>query len=207
MKLSMRDQIILAVALVVVGVAAFAFLVIWPQFQKVGEINGQIAAADQEIADADALLNRRILARDNAAKTSAELLLLGNRMPESPDLPALIIAVQDMADASGMRLQRIAPQDLAAEGGEGYSAYNVTLALDGRWPDFIDFVRRLQKTTRGVRVLTVSATYIEPAVETEEIEAGTVPETRIAVTMDVQVYAYQGATADPAATPPAEGSQ
>lgn len=204
MKLSMRDQMILVGVLLLAGAAAFVFLLIVPQFQKIGRINGEISAADQETVDAQALLDRRIAARDNAAKTSAELLLLGNRVPEAPELPALIIAMQDMADASGMQLQRIAPQDATVEGGEGYTARNITLALVGRWPDYIDFVRRLQKTTRGIRVLSASASVLEMEESDTDMTPGTVQETLIAVTMDIQVYTYEGAAA---AAPPAEPTQ
>lgn len=206
MKLSMRNQIILAIAGVVVLALVVILLVIWPQFQRLGQLADEVRAQDEEIVAARTLLDRRIEARDNAARTSAELILQSNRVPDSPELPALIIEVQDAAEASGLTLERIAP-DADAENLGDFTAYQVQLEIVGRWADYIDFMRRMGKMTRGVRVLETDIQRDEqPATAgTATVSADT--ETEVIVTTVIEVYTVNpstGATAAPpapAATP------
>lgn len=204
MKISARDQVLIAAGLMLAGTAAAVFLLIWPMFQQIGEINSQIEATEQEYLAAQALLTQRMQARDNAAATAAELVLLGNRLPETPDLPALIIALQDVADVSGMQLVRVTPADAEAEGGDGYLAYDVTLDLTGRWADYIDFCRRMQKVTRGVRILNASVTYRELTATADDVEPPVPPETQVEASMDIQVYSYAPIEAPVGGEPPAE---
>lgn len=201
MKLTLRNQIILAIVGVIALCAAMLFFLIWPQFQKVGELSDEIKAQDEQIAAARDLLNRRIEARDNAARTSAEYILQTNRVPDSPELPSLIIEIQDAADSSGLILERIAPES-ATEDLETYTAYQIKLELIGRWADYIDFLRRLEKMTRGVRVVETTIDYYEQpgsAASTQTVET----ETEVAVTMFIEVYTINAdASSTGTATPP-----
>lgn len=205
MKLSMRDQVIVGVALLVAISAALIFLLVVPKFQEVSRIDGEIVAADQEIAAAEVLLAKRMAAKENAAKTSADLLLLGNRMPESPELPALIIALQDVADVSGMQLLRVSPASDEGEGGDGFGTYDVDLLVRGRWVDYVDFLRRLQVMARGLRITEISVQYEEPVTQGEDgFESPVFADTIISATMSVRVYTYVPAPAADAtgAAPP-----
>ncbi len=196
---------ILTIALLVALAAAIVLLLVLPKFQELGRVNDEIEVANQEIDSAEVLLGKRMAAKDNAARTSADLLLLGNRMPESPELPALIISLQDLADASGVRLLRVAPAAAAVEGGQGYGAFEVELALQGRWADYVDFLRRLQSTPRGLRVVQmVVLEHVPESAAGEGPEAPVIPDTLTEIAMTVRAYTYvpsAGATATPA--PPA----
>lgn len=205
MKLSMRNQIILAIAGVVALTLAVTFLVIWPQFQKLGQLGEEVKAQDQEIVAARTLLDRRIEARDNAARTSAELILQSNRVPDAPELPALIIEIQDAAEAAGLTFERVTPKADSGDLGT-YTAYQAELRLIGRWADYIDFMRRLGKMTRGVRVLQTDIQRQDVPSTPGTATVTTETETEVEVTMNIEVYtvndnASTGATAPPAATP------
>ena len=109
MNMSPRNILIIAVAgCVLVAVAAVALLVV-PQVSKMRDLDAQIQTAEQEKASAQALLERRQQAKNRAAMTDAELLVLANSVPESPELPSLIIELQDAAVDAGLQFRSLSP--------------------------------------------------------------------------------------------------
>src|SRR5665647_590045 len=101
MKLtSLQKMIIVAVLVVVVAVLVIAF-VIMPQFTQLADLQAQKSAAEARTSAATAVLNNLRAAKGRAAVTEAELLQVGTQMPDSPQLPSLIIELQDIANATG----------------------------------------------------------------------------------------------------------
>lgn len=197
MKLTVKNQIILAAAGVVVVFVAAVFLVIWPQVRKIGELGDKIEAQDAAIASAKDVLSRRIEARDNASKTNTQYILLTNRVPDSPELPALIIEMQDAADLAGLKLIKIAPEAATMDQGT-YTAYQIKLDLEGRWADVIDFTRRLDKMTRGVRVVSAEVRNEEAGQASAESTAAPEP-VEVNVNTMLEVYTVNPSSATSAA--------
>ena len=103
---------------------------------------------------ANALLSQRQAAKDAAAVTQAKLLRLANQIPDNPELPSLIIELQDTANEAGVEFMRMQPGNPVAKA--GYSAIQMDLNLTGRWADNVEFMRRLRDLDRQVRVVNVS---------------------------------------------------
>ncbi len=154
MKMSSRDQMILAVVLIVaVAVLATAFL-LYPQFSVLAGLDQQMNTASQSLAEAQASLARRQSAKAQAAATQAQLLRLYGQMPDTPQLPALIIDLQDTADEAGIAIDKVTVAKPASAGSYSKLAMNLTAA--GAWTDLIDYFRRLNEMDRSVRVLSVA---------------------------------------------------
>jgi hypothetical protein len=87
-----------------------------------------------------------------AAATEAELLQVGTQMPDSPQLPSLIIELQDIANASGVKVTSIAPgQPVLAAGGQ-YTEVALSTQVTAEWDDLLDYLKRLDHSTRLLRV-------------------------------------------------------
>ena len=111
MKIGPREQIIITVVAVVVVVVAIGAFLVWPQIQKLGALDDDITAARADVASAQALLQTREQSKARASDTDAKWLRLANLVPDQPDLPSLIVELQDAAFASGVQLLGVTPSN------------------------------------------------------------------------------------------------
>jgi type IV pilus assembly protein PilO len=156
MKLTSMQKMLAVIALIAVVVIAGVLLLILPKFAEMGALDAELQAANDQIAQTQAHLAQLEQAKATASLTQAELLALGSQFPEKPELPALVIELQDVSNASGIRFDRIGPgvPTLAASG--QYSEIAITARVTGSWPDVLDYLRRLNRMTRAIRVTDVA---------------------------------------------------
>ncbi|KAF0209151.1 MAG: type 4a pilus biogenesis protein PilO [Actinomycetota bacterium] len=164
-RLSARNQMIIAGLLIVAVAAAAVFLGILPLFDSAAQMDTEIADLDSQIMSEQALVDRRLSVKAQAAQTDVDLIHLANRVPESPDLPTLIVNLQDAANSSGLVFVQIAPQVptpvVGALGAPaGYTSIPVSMRLEGEWSDLIEYVRRLSKFPRGLRITQAAFTNV-----------------------------------------------
>lgn len=194
MKLTSAQKMIAAL----VGIALLAILVIvllvMPQFAVMASLDSEAEAARQQQQQARATLAQLEAAKQNAAATQAELLQIGTMMPEAPQQASLIIELGDIANLSGVTLTRIVPAQPAAIGGAGYSELSIETATDSSWADLLDYMRRVNSTTRLLRVTDVS-------VAPMSTESTAVVETRLNTVLKMKAFVYSGGASG--GTPPA----
>lgn len=200
MKIGPREQIIVsAVAIVVVILAVAAFLV-WPQFQRNAGLDAEIAKAKAEVEGSKALLATREASKDRAAETDARWLRLANLMPEGPDLPSLIVELQDAAFASGVQLVSVKPD--APKSGATYYTIPIEVQVIGTWADSVDFLQRIMKLNRGVRIVESLSKRTDNS-EQAARENETIPDYAELTTIKLEGYmmpASTGTTSTPAPT-------
>ncbi len=200
MRLSSRDKLIVSVVLVMLLTFAGVMLLVVPQFRRVGNLNVEIRQTDDEIQMAESLLTRRQSAKQEAARTEAVILELDNQVPAAPELPSLIVTLQDLANSAGLDFAQLSPA-AAPEAREGFSAVSVVMNVTGTWPDVIDLLERLPKVVRVVRVVNLSVQPEQRTGASEETET-TGPQ-RVQAALQLEVYTSAGQGAVPAA--PANG--
>lgn len=164
-RVSAQAQMIIAGVIVVLIVIAALFFGILPTFDKAGAADARITELKGNITSEQAVVDRRQSYKARSAMTEVELIRVAGEVPESPDLPTLIINLQDTANDAGLRFVQISPQEPVAvlsAGGQpaGYSSIPVTVKVQGKWADIIEYVRLLGKYTRGVRIPTATMTYV-----------------------------------------------
>jgi Tfp pilus assembly protein PilO len=194
MKLSSKSALIIAVVVLVVAALALAAFLVYPKWQELGEIDTQITQAQQEISQAQSLLEQRQAVKANAAVTDAALLRLSNELPESPELASLIIQLQDTTNEAGVDFVSLTPAE--PEQNTGYSSVPLKLAIAGVWADAVDFMHRLSSLTRQVRIVGYT---VSPIVE----ETSSSETQRVNVSIDLEVYTLAPTQAAGTAAPPA----
>jgi Tfp pilus assembly protein PilO len=184
-------QLYIAIGLIAALALAFVLLVIVPKFGAVTAVDSEIAAAKTELQSAEALLARRQSVKAQAAANEVELMQIANQVPDSPQLPGVIIEIQDVANASGVELLSLSAGEIssppaAADGTvPQYQMLNISVTSEGQWSEMIDFCRRLHGLKRGTRVTDLAFTYTP---ETEEEDAF------INSSATIQVYMMASAT-------------
>jgi Tfp pilus assembly protein PilO len=209
MKLTAQQKLIIGILIIVVVVVAAVLLLIVPQISRLGDLNSQIEQAEQDYEAATLLLKRRQEAKARAAATEAELLRLSNEVPTSPELPALIIDLQNAANESGLKFAAIRPGEPFIEEGATYTSVPIEMATRGTWQDSVDLLYRMRRITRQIRIARVETEYAEPdTASTEGTEAPLPDVTHIQMSMDILVYTMDedaaAATSTAPPPPPAE---
>jgi type IV pilus assembly protein PilO len=155
MKLTSMQKMLGVIALVVVAIVAVIALLIVPKFAEMANLEAEARAAQDQLAQAETQLARLQEARANASATQAELLRLANEFPDNPELPSLIIELQDAANASGVIFNAFAPSEPAAVGAQ-YTEIVLSASVTGTWSDVLDYMRRLGRMTRAIRITNAS---------------------------------------------------
>lgn len=201
MKLTSTQKIIAVVVGAVVVLALAVFLLIVPQFSKLSRIGQQINQAEADMASAQTLLAQRQQIKQQAATTEAESLRLSNELPESPELPSFIMELQDCVNASGLEFSILEPSE--PEERTGYQAIPMKVTVRGRWQDIVDFLSRVRRIDRQVRVLGFTVDPLpQDITATSTVDAGVTLES----VLDVEIYTI-AATSSKSKVPAAPSGQ
>jgi len=189
MKMTSLQKMI-AVAVLIVGLAAAVVaFVILPQFAQLADLQQQKTDAEARSAQAAMVLETLRGAKGRAAVTEAELLKIGTQMPDSPQLPALIMELQDIANTSGVEVSSLSPgQPTVAAGGQ-YTEISMSEAVTAEWDDLLDYLKRVDRSTRLLRVTSVSIT---PPASTNDTSTAAVTALTVSVTMKAYVIGTNG---------------
>jgi Tfp pilus assembly protein PilO len=204
MKIGPREQIIIACVAVLVVLGAIAGGLILPQIGGNAELDKSIVSARGEVEAAKGLLAVRAQSKDRAAATDAKWLRLADLVPESPDLPSLIVELQDAAFASGVQLTGVTPSPPTA--GATYYTIPIQMKVIGTWSDTVDYLQRLLKLNRGLRVVQSSSTRTTNSEQVDQ-ENISLPDYALGTTIKIEAYMIPTAasstapTSAPAATP------
>lgn len=151
MTLSPRNKLILTAALVVALVVALALALVVPQVRRLGEMRLEIEAAIDRMNAAQTLLEQRREIRSRASVTDAKLIQLAVSIPENPDLPSLIIDLQDTAYDAGVVIMSITPGEPEFKEKAAYVGLPLIVEVWGTWTDTVDFMQRLNTMERALR--------------------------------------------------------
>ncbi|RJQ54412.1 MAG: hypothetical protein C4521_06150 [Actinobacteria bacterium] len=153
MKLSPRDELIVEIVAIVLIAVALSMLLVRPQLSKLGELEAQRREEEQSIRNAQAELALLEAAKGEALQIQADLIKVGNRVPDSPQLPSLVVQIQDLANEAGISFVEIKPGELEPAG--QYTIMPLDLSLSGQFFDVVDFLYRLEHLSREVRVKSI----------------------------------------------------
>ena len=198
MKIGPREQIILAIAAVVVVIIGIGAFLVWPQIQQLGDLDGKISAAQAQVTAAKQLYAVRVQSKDRAAETDAMWLRQSNLVPEGPDLPSLIVELQDAAFSSGVQLIAVTPS--APSGTQSYYTIPITMQVLGTWSDTVDYLQRLFKLNRGLRIVQSSSVRTSNT-EQASHENSTLPDYALLTNINLEAYMIPASQDSSATTP------
>ncbi|MCX8007473.1 MAG: type 4a pilus biogenesis protein PilO [Coriobacteriia bacterium] len=211
-RLSAQNQLIIGIVIIVAVSLAGIFLAIKPQFERATRIDGEISQVESDIQAQRAIVARRLSAKAQAADAQVEMLRIANEVPEGPELPTVIVNLQDVANAAGLTFAQIAPGEPApavdATGKQlGYTKIPITVTVQGKWDDHIEYLRRIAKLERGVRITDASYTYVAPTDTKDAYVEGVIKLEVYTMSIVQPSVSTGGAQSSTPATPPAGATQ
>jgi type IV pilus assembly protein PilO len=179
-----RNILVLGLLVVLLIVVGYYFLFLGPLLDRLGERSeersakeGRLVNLRHEVAELEAV-------QRNAPETERQLLELSKRVPTQPEIPTLVVQMEDVADAAGVTQLSIQPGTPGPPpGGSDYSVVPVTMSFEGTYEQLVDFLRR---TGQLARLVTVNGVTYEEA--TQESTALQEIEQVLQVEVEVEVY-------------------
>lgn len=217
-----RNILVLGILVILLLVVGFYFLLLGPLMTTLGERaqerddkEAQLATLRQQVSELQAV-------RENAPEIERQLLELSKRIPEQPEIPTLVVQIEEVAEASGVTQVSIEPGDPGPPPGGGeFSVLPVTMSFEGTYEELQNFLFRTRNLARLVTVNQISYCRIDPlgteaecpietATEGGETTVLEDVETQLQVEIEAEVYfqpsevpdgAAPAAPAAPAAAP------
>jgi type IV pilus assembly protein PilO len=152
-----RNILILGILGIVIVVIGFYFLLLSPLLQSLNEQAQAREEKQAQLEDVQQQVNELEQVRRNSPVIERQLLELSKRIPTQPQIPTLVVQVQEIADASGVTQLVVEPGDAAAPAGGGdYRVVPVTMQFNGTYDEMQDFLLRTRNLARLVTVTDVS---------------------------------------------------
>src|SRR5262249_9974586 len=136
-KLPTPAKIGLLVAAVLLALVAGWVLVISPKRSDVSSLKQQIEGTRDQIAAAHG-----VRTPSQPTIRVADLFRLSRAMPNTADIPGVLLQISRVAEESGVTFQAITPHDPVSLG--AYQQIDIDLTFQGRFYDLSDFLYRLR---------------------------------------------------------------
>jgi type IV pilus assembly protein PilO len=144
-----RNILILGILGIVIVVIGFYFLLLSPLLQS---LNEQAQAREDKQAQLEQVqqeVNELEEVRRNSPEIQRQVLELSKRVPTQPQIPTLVVQVEEIADASGVTQLSVDPEPPTAPAGGGdYQVVPVTMLFNGTYDQMQDFLVRTRNLTR-----------------------------------------------------------
>jgi type IV pilus assembly protein PilO len=152
-----RNILILGLLVIVLLVVAYYFLILSPLLNRLNERaqerddkQSQLANLQQEVAQLEAI-------KRESPTIQRQLLELSKRVPTQPEIPTLVVQLEEIADASGVTQLRIKPDTPGPPpGGGDFSVVPITMTFNGTYEEMQDFLLRTRNLARLVTVKSVT---------------------------------------------------
>ena len=186
------------IGIVILIVAAVAYMiVIRPKRAEAGSLDEQIAEMQMKVTAA------QLAARPQhtAAIKVADVFEVSKAMPDTNDMPGIILDLNTVAEATGIRFVSIQPS--APTPKTGYSAIEISLNFEGNYFDLTDFLFRLRNlvTVRDGRLASSGRLFTLDTLSMKEGKAG-FPSISAGLTVSAYVYGAPDPNAAAPVPPP-----
>ena len=203
-----RQQLIVVIALVVLGVVvgiAGLMLAVLPQRSHVKSLDMEIAATEAKLAS----LQRE--SHHGPVIRAAQLFQLARAMPDSADMPGLIVDLSRAAQDSKVSLLSVQPAGAVAQP-DGANGLPLKLSISGSWSGISAFLHALRSNVRvdggklfvDGRLFTVDSVQLSPNAPSTPGVSGTPgtasPSGGLTVALSVNAFSYGVAPPPPVTT-------
>lgn len=189
-RLSQRDQILVVVGSISLAVIVVYFLILMPQFGRLGDLNKKEETLNNQLEEAKLNLTRLKSIQAEAAQTEAKLISLAQRLPDDAEIPALVVELQNVANSSGLAFNSAKIGDVVDQ--SGFAEIPFTVTASGTFYSLIDYLYRIENLQRKMVITSVSVTGNEKSY----------PD----LTVEIKLNAYKLSSQETQLPPPAGGA-
>ncbi len=154
LKISGRNQIYTAAALMAISVIVFFLLALRPQLSRLSSLNSEIKQERANLENAKLTLKRLSAIKEESSKTEAKAIELAEKVPDQSEMPSLLVRLQNVADDSGLDFGSFKVSDEKEE--NGYVQIPISITVSGSFYDLVDYIYRLENMRRKLSITKLS---------------------------------------------------
>jgi hypothetical protein len=188
-KLPTPAKLGLLAAAVLLALVAGWFLVISPKRSDVSGLKRQIDDTRDQISAAHG-----VRTPSQPAIRVADLFKLSRAMPNTADIPGVLLQISRVAEETGVSFQAITPHDPVSLG--AYQEIDIDLTFQGRFYDLSDFLFRLRNLV-DVHEGVLNATGRVFSVKSITLNQGEQSFPQVKAALTVSAFVYGDGTAPP----------
>jgi len=188
-KLPTPAKLGLLAAAVLLALVVGWFLVISPKRSDVSTLKRQIDDTRDQISAAHG-----VRTPSQPAIRVADLFKLSRAMPNTADIPGVLLQISRVADETGVSFQAITPHDPTSLG--AYQEIDIDLTFQGRFYDLSDFLFRLRNLV-DVHEGVLNATGRVFSVKSITLNQGEQSFPQVKAALTVSAFVYGDGTAPP----------
>jgi Pilus assembly protein, PilO len=188
-KLPTPAKLGLLAAAVLLALVAGWFLVISPKRSDVSSLKRQIDDTRDQISAAHG-----VRTPSQPAIRVADLFKLSRAMPNTADIPGVLLQISRVADETGVNFEAITPHDPVSLG--AYQEIDIDLTFQGRFYDLSDFLFRLRNLV-DVHEGVLNATGRVFSVKSITLNQGEQSFPQVKAALTVSAFVYGDGTAPP----------
>jgi hypothetical protein len=182
---------VLGAALLIALVAGYLVLVA-PKRHEAAQLSKEIGDTRAQIAAAQAGSGPQ---QPQAQPIRvADLFKLSRAMPDTADIPTVLLQLSAISAETGVTFQSITPHDPVSRG--AYQQIGIDLVFEGHFYDLSDFLYRLRNLV-GVHQGVLDATGRLFSVDAIQFDEGQLQFPQVKATLTVSAYVYGDGTSDP----------
>lgn len=187
MNIRLGKQETIAVAVVIVILLGLIFWMFGyrPAINEINSLRAQQEEIKRTIENNKLTLQRLQELRAEASKVEAEMIRILASLPVKPEIPSLLIQIEDIAEKSGVSIDTFKPSAPVKNG--NYSETAIDLIVNTHFNDFpenggslIEFLYRLERMERIVNISSINL-----------VKQG--EENNLTVTLKLNAYSLEGA--------------
>lgn len=146
---SNSQYVIMVLCLIII--AAVAYFVINPFVSELKEVNIKLSAKNNQIEETQEKITalQGLQTQFNAQKNLASKMEVA--APVDAEMPEILVMIQNMAVASGLRVSAIQPTQTSVKTMEP-----VTVSLQGNYNSFTSFLTKLENNVRPMNIKTIN---------------------------------------------------
>jgi Tfp pilus assembly protein PilO len=192
---------VLIIPVLLVVAAVGYFFLVKPKQDEAGRTSDEIAELETQIAVAQAAAQAPAKGQDETIRV-ADVFRVTKAMPDEDDMPGILLELDGVASASGVRFISISPQAPIVQ--STYTALPVNLSFEGNYYDLTDFLFRLRNlvSVRDGKLEADGRLYTLDTLSMQEGPNG-FPDIAASLTVTAYVYSTTPAAAPVAPTAPA----
>jgi len=197
-----RDQRLLIVALLAVGLAAVYQQLVWsPKNQELTTLATRLDTLDSlnKVAKAEVAKGSATKMKQEADAFGRELSVLRRLVPTENEVPALLESVSTAARRAGLEISDVQPDGIM--NGDQYDTYKYKLGVTGPFHQVNEFLTNIASMSRIVAPINVT---LIPSGRSSEIKAKK-NEQLLDVKFGIQTYVAHASVKAPDAPKPAAG--
>jgi hypothetical protein len=143
MKMTKRDQILVAAVAAIAIIGGFYWFVVKPAKADLGTQRDPLSAVQTEANDLRDTIDRMAATEKGESKRTAERLRLSKALPETTEAPGVVVQLQRLADRANVELTAIKTNTYSDYGSIRGTEFEIRVT--GRFFDVDDFLYRLHR--------------------------------------------------------------